>query len=62
MKNEIDVHGAKIQIIETKDIPPFPTLTCLRCGNTWQNRIPKPKQCPKCKSPYWNKPKRKVKK
>jgi len=31
---------------------------CLRCGNKWTPRTENPKQCPKCKSPYWNKPKK----
>lgn len=36
----------------------LPTLKCLRCGHTWIPRRPKePKVCPKCNSPYWNKPK-----
>ena len=31
---------------------------CLRCGHEWPSRLEKlPKQCPKCRSPYWNKPK-----
>jgi len=30
---------------------------CLRCGRLWESRTKNPKQCPKCKSPYWNKPK-----
>jgi predicted Zn-ribbon and HTH transcriptional regulator len=34
---------------------------CLRCGYKWVPRIFKdsaeePTICPKCKSPYWNKP------
>jgi predicted Zn-ribbon and HTH transcriptional regulator len=34
---------------------------CLRCGYKWVPRIFKGKEeeptiCPKCKSPYWNKP------
>jgi len=36
----------------------FPTYKCLRCGNTWHPRTQNPKQCPKCKSPYWNKPRK----
>ncbi|MBU2616970.1 MAG: hydrogenase maturation nickel metallochaperone HypA [Nanoarchaeota archaeon] len=36
---------------------------CDRCGHEW---IPREKAtptiCPKCKSPYWNKPRRKIKK
>jgi predicted Zn-ribbon and HTH transcriptional regulator len=36
----------------------LPTLKCLRCGHEWvPNRPVEPKVCPKCKSPYWNKPK-----
>jgi len=36
----------------------LPKLTCTRCGHVWIPRIPrKPKQCPNCRSPYWNKPK-----
>ena len=36
----------------------MPTLSCLRCGHTWIPRRPQePKKCPRCASPYWNKPK-----
>lgn len=42
---------------------------CLRCGHAWFPRSPVaadaaipgeaiPRVCPKCKSPYWNRPKR----
>ncbi len=35
----------------------LPTLACLRCEHTWFPRSPKlPKVCPKCSTPYWNKP------
>ena len=35
--------------------------TCTRCGHKWYPRTPeRPRVCPKCKSPYWDKP-RKVK-
>lgn len=31
---------------------------CYRCGHSWIPREKEPPQiCPKCKSPYWNKPK-----
>ncbi len=34
-------------------------LRCLRCGGTWIPRKAKmPGYCPKCNSPYWNKPRR----
>lgn len=34
------------------------TLTCLRCGHKWVPRQADVRICPKCKSPYWNKPKK----
>lgn len=31
-------------------------FNCLRCGHTWLPRIEgRPVQCPKCKSPNWDK-------
>lgn len=31
---------------------------CLRCNYEWEQRITnEPRQCPRCKSPSWNKPK-----
>ena len=35
------------------------TLKCLRCGKVWVPRIPSPVTCPRCRSPYYNKPKNK---
>jgi len=33
---------------------------CLRCGHTWNKRLDsEPVLCPKCKSPYWDKPRKK---
>lgn len=34
---------------------------CHRCGHKWvpRNKEDVPEICPKCKSPYWNKPKTK---
>jgi predicted Zn-ribbon and HTH transcriptional regulator len=33
---------------------------CERCGHEWVPRQPgqKPTVCPKCKSPFWNKPRK----
>jgi len=32
---------------------------CERCGHVWRARTEKdPKVCPKCKSPYWNEPRK----
>ena len=40
----------------------IPTLKCLRCEHEWFPRKQEPpKLCPKCNSPYWDRP-RKVKK
>ena len=35
---------------------------CERCGHIWmsrENSRDEPKVCPKCKSPYWNIPRKK---
>lgn len=33
---------------------------CERCGHTWiKRKKTEPTVCPECKSPYWNKPKKK---
>lgn len=38
-------------------------LFCFRCYHTWNARKKmSPKQCPKCHSPYWNKPRKKISK
>jgi hypothetical protein len=34
-----------------------PTLRCSRCEHAWHPRSQEmPERCPKCNSPYWNKP------
>ena len=35
-------------------------LNCKRCGHTWTPRQQEITICPKCKSPYWNKARRKI--
>jgi predicted Zn-ribbon and HTH transcriptional regulator len=30
-------------------------LICKRCYHDWVPRTDNPTQCPRCKSPYWNK-------
>lgn len=45
----------------TPNLPPLPKYKCLRCGHTWTPRKQNPERCPKCNSPYWNKPRKKVK-
>jgi DNA-directed RNA polymerase subunit RPC12/RpoP len=32
-------------------------LTCLRCGKEWTPHKTDVRQCPYCKSAYWDKPK-----
>lgn len=35
----------------------LPTYTCSRCNHTWHPRTDnRPEVCPKCKSPYWDRP------
>ena len=36
----------------------IPELQCLRCGYIWVPRQKDVKICPKCKSAYWNTPKK----
>jgi rubrerythrin len=33
---------------------------CERCGHTWlpRDKDQKPRVCPKCKSPYWDRPRK----
>ena len=46
--------GHKVHILGNK---------CYRCGHEWRplNVNEKPVVCPKCKSPYWDRPRRKEK-
>lgn len=38
-----------------------PRRTCERCGHSWiLRRAQEPMICPKCKSPYWNKPRQRT--
>lgn len=40
-------------------VPVIEPLCCTRCGGTWYPRTPKrPDVCPRCKSKYWDKPRR----
>lgn len=40
----------------------IPGFKCLRCGRQWAPRGDgeKPRICPKCKSAYWDKPRKKA--
>jgi hypothetical protein len=46
--------------VEPEPIGMVPLLGCrCRCGHTWLPRdTEKPRVCPKCKSPNWDRPKR----
>lgn len=46
----------KEAVIMEVDMPRIITLTCKRCKHNWVPRIPSPAVCPKCHSPYWNRP------
>jgi len=42
-------------------LPPYPParLCCYRCGHRWPPRgEDRPRICPKCKSPYWDRPRK----
>lgn len=54
MNIEHDTHGC----VEGEGSINLPTLTCLRCGHTWVPRQAKVVVCAKCKSPYWDRPRR----
>jgi len=44
---------------DDKNILESVTLHCLRCDHIWiRRKATPPKNCPKCISPYWNKPRR----
>lgn len=59
------IKGPGLKLVEEpslEELPPevpkptYKPLFCKRCGATWTPRKKqKPVQCPKCKSPYWNK-------
>ena len=37
-----------------------PVWKCKRCGASWEGRkAGKPVRCPRCTSPYWDKPRQK---
>jgi predicted Zn-ribbon and HTH transcriptional regulator len=45
--------------IAIKKIPKIERRTCLRCGESWYPRgLTDPVTCPKCRSPYWNIPRK----
>ena len=56
----------KSNIRESTYLYTMPTITieafqCTRCAHIWKPRESvkqKPKVCPKCKSPYWDTPRR----
>lgn len=31
-------------------------MECKRCGHIWEPNVKEPKQCPRCKQYYYNKP------
>ena len=45
-------------INSTNNLVNLPRLVCERCGSGWTPRVANPTICPKCKSAYWNKPRR----
>lgn len=60
-ERESDYRKLERELDQIADKTTGKTLICLRCGHSWKTREPgNPKVCPnpKCKSPYWNKPRR----
>lgn len=52
--DEKGIFEMPVKIIEEIEVQ-----TCLRCGHSWKpesTRLPKTCSNPKCRSPYWNKP------
>ena len=33
-------------------------MKCVRCSHEWVARVGRPVQCPRCKSPYWDRERR----
>jgi len=50
--------GKNIRVNRVEEKYGIPAVKCLRCGYEWiPRRFKNPKNCAKCNSPYWNKPK-----
>jgi DNA-directed RNA polymerase subunit RPC12/RpoP len=47
--------GARKTMRELREMPKY---KCGRCGAEWIPRTLRPMRCPKCKTPYWNKPRK----
>jgi predicted Zn-ribbon and HTH transcriptional regulator len=52
IKNNIDIVRAYPY---NKAMIKLPEFKCTRCGHKWIPRTRKPKYCPGCNSPYWDK-------
>ena len=56
----IDSKTVQFMVEETPgEYVPIIGHKCFRCNHAWRpvDMARSPKVCPKCKSPYWNKPK-----
>ncbi len=55
-KPKLKKHQKPIEITSSPKLKVVPKqLTCKRCNHIWTPRHEQPPiQCPKCKSPYWN--------
>ena len=59
VSNGLGNNPARMRVLaQGKQEPPvLAQRTCLRCGKAWWPRSQsKPKRCPRCKSPYWDRP------
>ena len=65
MKIEEELEKSFVEAVDEEPPPKirkslYKPLTCNRCGAKWTPRRKEPPvQCPKCKSPYWNREKKK---
>lgn len=53
----------KIHIVERMARVLLEGYQCERCGHEWlpRDKNEEPRVCPKCKSPYWNRPRKTAK-
>ena len=51
------IYGTQLNLGADKDSPPLvpqgTELSCVRCGYTWTPHARRPRQCAKCRAPWW---------
>jgi len=59
LSNGLANNPARMRVLAQvkQDSPVLAQRTCLRCGKAWWPRSQrKPQRCPRCKNPYWDRP------